>query len=69
VCHVLFLQTSSGGGGGGGGGKSRDEIVGEVAGDILSRLPPNYDLEAISAKYEEWRATSFPRCMNWVTIE
>ena len=43
------LQTSSGGGGSG-GGKSRDEIVGDVAGDILSRLPPNYDLEAISAK-------------------
>ncbi len=43
-------QTSSGGGGSG-GGKSRDEVVGDVAGDILSRLPPNYDLEAISAKY------------------
>jgi dynein heavy chain len=47
---VLQTQTSSGGGSTG-GGKSRDETIGDVAADILSRLPPNYDLEAISNKY------------------
>ena len=50
VVHVWRVQTS-GGGGGSGGGKSRDDVIGEVAADILSRLPANYDLEAISSKY------------------
>jgi dynein heavy chain, axonemal len=49
---VLTTQASSGGGsGGGGGGKSRDDTIGDVAADILAKLPPNFDLEAISSKY------------------
>jgi len=48
---AVLTTQASGGGGGGGGGKSRDDTIGEVAHDILARLPPNFDLEAISSKY------------------
>jgi dynein heavy chain len=34
-----------------GGGKSSNETVNDLAKDILSKLPPPFDLDAISAKY------------------
>ena len=34
-----------------GGGKSSNETVNDLAKDILSKLPPAFDLDAISAKY------------------
>ena len=35
----------------GGGGKSAGDQVLELAGDILGKLPPNFDMEKIIAKY------------------
>ena len=53
------LMTGSGGGGGGGGGggagakkvKTKDEVIMEVATDILTRLRTEFDLEAVGAKW------------------
>ena len=35
----------------GGGGKSSQEVIDELAADILSKLPPNFDLEYVIQKY------------------
>ena len=45
---AVGLQGSSSGGG---GGKSDDEIVGELALDILGKLPKDFDLEAAEKKH------------------
>ena len=34
-----------------GGGKSDDDVIGDVAEDILSKLPSNFDTEATLRKY------------------
>jgi len=44
-------MDGGGGGGSGGGEKSFDELVGDLAKDILSRLPPDFDIEAVQKKY------------------
>jgi dynein heavy chain len=36
-----------------GGAKSFEAVVGEVVGEVLERLPPNYDLEAVEKKYPQ----------------
>ncbi|KAJ3020398.1 UNVERIFIED_CONTAM: Dynein heavy chain 7, axonemal [Siphonaria sp. JEL0065] len=51
--------------GGGGGGKSSDEIVTEVATDILNRIPRTFNLEAAVAKYP----VNYNESMNTVLIQ
>jgi len=45
----LFMSTQSRDGAA--GGKSSEEIIGEVAGDILARLPDNFDIEMAEKSY------------------
>jgi len=45
---LVSLQPS---GGGASGGKSREDIIGETAKDIATRLPPLFDIEAIQMDY------------------
>ena len=35
----------------GGGGKSSQEIIEDLASDILSKLPPEFNLEEVQVKY------------------
>lgn len=45
---ALSLQQS---GSGGAGGKSQDEILKEIAEDILGKIPANFDMEYASKKH------------------
>ena len=45
---VLITQSGEGGGG---GGKSADEIVTEMAKDILNKLPADFDIEFVQKRY------------------
>nr|CAI5845216.1 unnamed protein product [Callosobruchus analis] len=47
------------------GVKSHDEVVNEVAEDILSRLPPNFDRDAACAKYP----ATYSQSMNTVLVQ
>lgn len=46
-----------------GSGKSSESILAEVAADILTRLPPDFDVEAVSVKYP----ASYQDSMNTVS--
>ena len=46
-----------------GSGKSSESILAEVAADILARLPPDFDVEAVSVKYP----ASYQDSMNTVS--
>lgn len=35
----------------GGGGKSPEELIDDLAADILGKLPPDFDLEMVMEKY------------------
>jgi len=35
----------------GGGGKSPEQVIDELAADILTKLPPDFDLETVMKKY------------------
>lgn len=48
-----------------GGGKSFEEIVGDVASDVLSRLPSNFDLEAVEGSYPQ----EYYNSMNTVLVQ
>ena len=48
-----------------GGGKSRDELIGEMAQDILSRLPEPFDVEVISMRYP----VKYEDSMNTVLVQ
>ncbi|KAJ3406762.1 Dynein heavy chain 7, axonemal [Chytriomyces hyalinus] len=62
---VIKTQESSVSGGGGGGAKSSDEIVTEVAADILNRIPRTFSIEAAVAKYP----VNYNESMNTVLIQ
>ncbi|KAI8621842.1 dynein heavy chain and region D6 of dynein motor-domain-containing protein [Chytriomyces sp. MP71] len=51
--------------GGGGGGKSNDEIVTEVAADILNRIPRTFNIEAAVNKFP----VNYNESMNTVLIQ
>ncbi|KAJ3284862.1 Dynein heavy chain 7, axonemal, partial [Borealophlyctis nickersoniae] len=64
---VLKTQERSvgGGGGGGGGGKTSDEILIEVATDILTRIPSVFSIESALAKFP----VTYTESMNTVLIQ
>ncbi|KAK3235322.1 hypothetical protein CYMTET_54465 [Cymbomonas tetramitiformis] len=47
----LMLTQSRDAGGGGGTGATTDEVIATTSADILSRLPPNFDIEKASNQY------------------
>jgi len=55
---ILSLQSGSGGG----GGKSREEVLDEMAADIMERVPGPYDLEPIMKVYP----VTYQQSMNTV---
>eukprot|EP00955_Chlamydomonas_euryale_P005633 59727-Chlamydomonas_euryale.AAC.2 len=48
-----------------GGGKTFEETLSEVAASVLSRLPPDFDIERVSAKYPQ----DYFNSMNTVLVQ
>jgi dynein heavy chain len=46
-----IIATMGGGGGGGGGGASKEDLIADIAGDILKKLPPDFNLEQVNNKF------------------
>eukprot|EP01052_Picozoa_sp_SAG31_P011054 SAG31_NODE_617_length_13514_cov_13.659858_2_plen_4275_part_00 len=59
---VLSIQPAATGGG---GGKSADEIIDELAADIISRVPQPFDMEAAQKKYP----TMYEESLNTVLCQ
>lgn len=61
--YTMMLELlSTAASGGGGGGVTPDDIVGEVANDVLDRLPAEWNLEKVQEKYP----TMYEESMNTV---
>ncbi|CAH1783200.1 unnamed protein product [Owenia fusiformis] len=56
--ECVLLQTS-------GGGKSSQEIIEELACDILSKIPPDFELDEVQAKYP----VRYEESMNTVLVQ
>ncbi|XP_033102995.1 dynein heavy chain 12, axonemal-like isoform X1 [Anneissia japonica] len=65
--RMLFdsLLLTQGRAGGGGGSKTTDEVLSEIAKDILSKLPANYDLELAQKKFP----VVYEESMNTVLVQ
>ena len=58
---LLLTQSRDGSG----GGKSPEEIIGDVANEILTNLPPNFDTEVVAMKYPQ----NYYDSMNTVLVQ
>src|SRR5437870_941005 len=66
VDHLIFMLTlGMQKGGGSEGAKSSDEVINEVAADILHKLPSNFDVDAVHRKYP----TEYTQSMNTVLVQ
>ncbi|XP_052236951.1 dynein axonemal heavy chain 7-like isoform X2 [Dreissena polymorpha] len=63
--NILLTQSQGEARASSGGGRSTDDIVDEVAADIISKLPPNFDTDAALRRYP----TSYKQSMNTVLVQ
>jgi len=59
---ILLTQSQDSGGG---GGASKESIIDQIAGDILERLPPDYNIDEVMLKYP----TLYEESMNTVLVQ